>query len=264
MRSLTGVLVFGLLAAGCAGPVARIDAEIARTGYTKELRLGMRYRHVVLDNGVRDPAQPLAVYLEGDGSPYRGRYLVTSEPTSRRPLMLELMRSESAPAVYVGRPCYLGLATDSPCTPRDWTTGRFAEEIVASMCAVIERLALERGDVPVALYGHSGGGALAVLIARRLERVQRVVTLAGNLDPAAWTALHRYAPLTDSLDPLAGGALPARIAQLHVAGAEDENIPPTMIASAAQQLGAANVLVLPGVTHASGWYDHWPALRAGQ
>ncbi|HSN70971.1 MAG TPA: alpha/beta hydrolase [Steroidobacteraceae bacterium] len=261
LRILAALSIVSLLA-GCASPVARIEAQAERAGFERSVIKGTAYRHVVFDNGIHDRQRPLAVYLEGDGTPYHARYAIAADPTSRRPLMLELMGSETGPAVYVGRPCYLGLAQDARCTATDWTVGRFGPEIVASLVAVIDRLAEERGDVRVELFGHSGGGALAVLIARQLQRVEGVITLAGNLDPQGWTRWHRYAPLVDSLDPLDGGPLPARIRQLHAAGADDRNVPPAMIEAAARRLGAPGALILPGVEHNAGWRDHWPTLRA--
>jgi hypothetical protein len=263
IRVAGALAIVGLLAA-CASPVARIEATAERLGYHRQVLQGAAFRHVVYDNDRRDASRPLAVYIEGDGSPYHSRYFVASDPTSRQPLMLELMRFDDGPAVYVGRPCYLGLAADPPCDPVDWTTGRFGRDVVDSMAAVIDRLATERGDVSVELYGHSGGGALAVLIARRLKRVARIVTIAGNLDPAAWVRLHGYAPLSESLDPLADGPLSRDMEQLHAAGADDRNIPADLIVAAARRLGASDVRVLPAVTHNDGWYACWPALRAGQ
>jgi pimeloyl-ACP methyl ester carboxylesterase len=253
-----------LLVAACASPITKIDTEIERAGFARSIVAGQAYRHVVLDNGIRDAARPLDVYIEGDGSPYHGRYLVAADPTPRHPLMLGLMQLDRGPAVYVGRPCYLGLAADPPCRASDWTLGRFSEEIVSSLAAVIEQLAVERAVDRVVLLGHSGGGALAVLLARRLPQVVRVVTIAGNLDPTRWTALHHFAPLADSLDPLAGGPLPPSIEQLHLAGAQDENIPPSLIIAAAERLGGGEVRVVPGATHTHGWSEVWPAALAGQ
>src|SRR6185436_12059458 len=117
------------------------------------------------------------------------------DPTPRHPLMLQLMTLDSAPSVYVGRPCYFGLANDPPCTPRDWTLDRFSPRIVDSMASVIEQLRAGRGTDAIELYGHSGGAALAVLLAARLGGVQRIVTIAGNLDVEAWTTYHGYTPL---------------------------------------------------------------------
>jgi len=258
----SAALPIALLLASCAGPLERVETEIRQAGYQREIVTGGRYRHVVIDNGIVDPSRPLRVYIEGDGSPYRSRSVVAEDPTPRKPLMLELFRLETGPAVYVGRPCYLGLSDDPPCTPRDWTVGRFSDEIVVSMMTVIERLVAARGGGAVLFYGHSGGGALAALIARRLDDVAMVVTLAGNLDPPAWTALHGYSPLTGSLNPLDDGPLRPGISQFHFAGADDRNIPAALIDDAARRLGAVGAIVLPEVTHTSGWQEHWSAITA--
>lgn len=164
-----------------------------------------------------------------------------------------------APALYLGRPCYHGLANDKGCTPLVWTHERYGSAVVESLLAALERrVGRER---PLVLIGHSGGGALALLLAVRLQNACGVVTLAGNLDLAGWTELHGYAPLRGSLDPLAARPLPASQFQLHYAGSEDRQIPATLIARAALTLGGT-ARVLPAVGHTEGWLQVWPSLLA--
>jgi dienelactone hydrolase len=254
------VLVAFLLLQGCAPPAQRADAMAAGHGWTRTLVRGTDFRHVVYANGISDPARPLHVYLEGDGSPYVDPWTPAPDPTPRRPVMLPLMALDASPSVYVGRPCYFGLARDPPCTPNDWTLGRFSERVVESLAQAIEQLRRERGGGQVEIYGHSGGGALAVLLAARLPGVLRVVTLAGNLDPDAWAKHHGYSLLTGSLNPSRRGALPASVVQLHIAGAEDATVPPWMVDRASRQLGAATIEVLPNVTHSCCWRERWGAL----
>jgi hypothetical protein len=250
-----GALCF--LQSGCATPVDRIDAFAAERGWTKEILEGSGFRHVVIFNGVRASQDRLRVYIEGDGSPYLDRWTVSPDPTPRRPVMLELMALDPAPSVYVGRPCYLGLARDPPCAPPDWTVRRYSEQVTASMAQIIERLRVEHGAVALDLYGHSGGGTLAVLIAHRLADVERVVTLAGNLDVDAWASYHGYTPLSGSLNPVRFGSLPASIRQLHLAGSADRTVPVWLIRNAVPLLGGGEVQVLKGVTHTAGWREHW-------
>jgi pimeloyl-ACP methyl ester carboxylesterase len=242
---------------GCATPQDRIDAFTTAHGWTTEILAGAGFRHVVVFNGRR--GEGLHVYIEGDGSPYLDRWTVSPDPTPRRPVMLGLMALDPAPSVYVGRPCYLGLARDPPCTPADWTVDRYSEPVTASMTLVIEQLRSEHGAASIEVYGHSGGGTLAVLIAHRLQGVVRVVTLAGNLDTDAWARYHGYAPLRGSLNPVRLGKLPASIPQLHLAGSSDQTVPAWLILEAAPLLGG-KAEVLPGVTHTAGWNSHWPAV----
>ena len=102
--------------------------------------------------------------------------------------MLELMSLDHAPSLYLGRPCYFGMARQPPCEPQYWTTLRFSESVVASMAAALKAAVGSMVEQGFVLIGHSGGGTLAMLLAQRLDRVQSVVTIAGNLDIEAWAA----------------------------------------------------------------------------
>jgi pimeloyl-ACP methyl ester carboxylesterase len=260
-----GVLACGAALAGigaCASPAARLDAQAQHSGFSREEMRGTAYRHVVYAVGRADGGRTLDVYIEGDGTPYLTRRTVSPDPTPRRPVMLRLMGRGSRPALYVGRPCYGGLANDPPCTPLDWTLGRFSEPIVDSMAAVIERAGVQLGATTVNLFGHSGGGTLALLLARRVPGVRCVVTLAGNLDPDAWTDLHGYSRLAGSLNPAVLGPLPAQTRQRHYVGDRDRVTPPDLVRRAARRLGAEAV-VLAGVSHTRGWEKQWPAIVAG-
>lgn len=256
------LLVSGLLQ-GCATPLERADAFATSQHYSRSVVRGAEFRHVVFGNDRHDDSRALHVYLEGDGSPYLDRRTVAADPTPRDTVMLHLMALDPSPAVYVGRPCYFGLATDPPCSPVDWTLGRFSERVVASLARVIESLQQHGGYRALELYGHSGGGALAVLLGRRMSGVRRVVTLAGNLDPDAWARYHDYTPLSLSLNPVQLGALPASVQQLHVAAAEDTSVPAWLVQSAAPKLGDGRVVVLADANHTCCWAEHWPALLAG-
>jgi hypothetical protein len=194
-----------MVATACTGSMRRADGIAPEFGLGRGVQHGVDYRHVVFTSALMDTRGALHVYIEGDGTPYVARYDVAADPTPRHPLMLQLMTLDPAPSVYVGRPCYFGLANDPPCTPRDWTLDRFSPRIVDSMARVIEQLREGRGTGAIELYGHSGGGALAVLLAARLGGVQRIVTIAGNLDVDAWTTYHGYTPLEGSLNPVNAG-----------------------------------------------------------
>jgi pimeloyl-ACP methyl ester carboxylesterase len=251
------VLTLALLA-GCATPAERIDKRATAAGFARTVLTGVQYEHIVYRNGRAGTGQVLHVYIEGDGRPYLDRYAVAPDPTPRRALMLELMALDPGPAIYLGRPCYFGLADRAPCTPLEWSLRRFSADTVASMAAVIAHEGHDAAAVQI--FGHSGGGTLAVLLARTLHNVTAVVTLAGNLDPAAWARLHGYAPLTGSLDPLQGGALASSIRQWHLAGERDRNVPPALIEAAAQVLGKGDFRIVEHADHACCWQREWPAV----
>lgn len=151
------------------------------------------------------------------------------DPTPRDPLVLRLMAQDSAPSAYVGRPCYNGTAKDPGCGEAMWTSGRYSKTVVRSMTGVIRGLIDAHGFTEVKLIGHSGGGALAMLIAARIEEVSHVVTIAGNLDTDAWTTHHGYTRLYTSLNPAAQPDLSDRIMQWHLVGGRDGVVPPTIV-----------------------------------
>ena len=254
-----------LLAAGCSGNPPRPDDLARRFGFERRVQRGAEFTHVVFTKALMSaPAGALHVYIEGDGTPYLARHDFAADPTPRNPLMLRLMTLDPAPSIYVGRPCYFGLADSPPCAPRDWTLDRFSPRIVDSMARVIEQVRATRGTDAIELYGHSGGGALAVLLAARLGGVQRIVTIGGNLDTDAWAAYHGYTPLEGSLNPVRGGPLPASLIQQHFVGDRDKVVPPEIVAAAARRLGAPGVVVLHGVSHARGWDRAWPWILVGE
>lgn len=257
MSRWLGVLMVAMLG-GCATPAERIDEQATAAGFMRTVLTGVQYEHVVYRNDRDDSGQVLHVYIEGDGRPYLDRYAVSPDPTPRRALMLELMALDPGPAIYLGRPCYFGLAARAPCTPLDWSLRRFSADTVASMAAVIAQEGHDAAAVQI--FGHSGGGTLAVLLARTLHNVTGVVTLAGNLDPAAWARLHRYTPLTGSVDPLQGGALAESILQWHLAGERDRNMPPALIEAGVHALGAGEFRIVEGADHACCWQREWPAV----
>ena len=115
---------------------------------------------------------------------------INADPTPRKLIMLDLMKQDSAPALYLGRPCYFSVASSPPCAPRHWTYERYSSEIVESMANVLEKFLAAHPFDKVRLFGLSGGGTLVTLLAHRLPQPIAVVTLAANLDIDGWADLH--------------------------------------------------------------------------
>nr|MBS0019538.1 alpha/beta hydrolase [Gammaproteobacteria bacterium] len=254
------VLVLLLVLVGCASAPERIDQEAAQLGYKRIEVQGNGFVHVVYQKLKRTPDSVLHVYLEGDGTPWIRERWVADDPTPRTPLMLRLMALDAVDSVYVGRPCYHGLARTPPCQAKFWTSARYSREVVSSMATVVRRLLDARASDALCLFGHSGGGTLAMLLAAQLGSTRAVVTLAGNLDVQAWVGHHHYTPLAGSLDPARGLPLDRSIRQLHVIGSDDRVILPRFLDALAQQGVADNVVEVKGLTHSCCWEQVWPSV----
>lgn len=251
-------LVLLASSSGCSSVAQRFDRSAGELGLIRSEVQGLGFRHALyrpLDSQVG--SSRVHVYLTGDGTPYVRRTLRSADPTPRRPVVLNLMATDPTPRLLLGRPCYHGLARVGDCGSDLWTGARFGEQVQASMVAALMRVI--PAERPLVLIGFSGGGALAVLLARRLPNVVGIVTLGGNLDIDAWADLHGYSRLAGSGNPARGAALSVGGRQLHLAGARDQVVPSDLTRSATDRLGG-RMRVLADTTHHSGWLRHWPGI----
>lgn len=250
-------------------PEQYIDSRAFGYGMQKSVIDGIGFEHVVYANKPARKTTPAAtdpeyargedrlhIYIEGDGLAWRSRYVIADDPTSKNVLMLDLMAMDSTRSMYIGRPCYLGRARDEGCENSLWTYHRFSKSVVDSMVAAIDRGVA--GAEEVVLFGHSGGAALAMLIAARLPQVTAVVTIAGNLDTRAWVRHHRYTPLLGSLNPARQPSLSPDIRQLHLLGGQDTVIPPALVTDWIRSQPGASIWRFENYTHNCCWKQRWP------
>ena len=259
------LLVVALQATGCLSSYLaadRVERLARNAGFQRRIVEAGRFPVVVYLKPAARATQRVHVYIEGDGSPWIRHRWVARDPTPRNPLALKLMRLDSNASLYLGRPCYHGLHDMPPCEPRFWTSGRYSESVVESMAIALNALLAELSMDEAVLIGHSGGGTLAMLLAARLPMVRAVITLAANLDTDAWAAYHHYAPLHASLNPAQLAPLSRRIFQLHLAGKDDVNVPPSLIRPVVERQYNARWQVVRGQNHTCCWEALWPALLA--
>ncbi len=262
MRRFAAVLaIFAILPllAGCARPAERIYDSAAEFGFRPLLLDGRGFWLAAFFKPAKSAGgDSLHVYLEGDGSPWLSRWRIAEDPTPRDPVMLRLMASDTAPALYLGRPCYYGHARDPGCSPELWTYRRYAPEVVDSLAAGLRGFLRRHRYRRLALFGHSGGGALALLLAPRFPETRAVATLAGNLDTAVWTAYHGYSPLTGSLNP--ADTAPVGVAEYHYLGAGDQVVPARVFGPIAERRFPGGSVILPKYDHSCCWEDIWETI----
>jgi len=198
---------------------------------------------------IEQPGQTLKVYIEGDGHSFDNRGMPTDNPTPKSVFMRELAAGDPSPNVaYVARPCqFLQVA----CKEEDWTDGRFSENVVRSMDTAVAALMKKAQAKKVVLVGFSGGAQVAGLVAvRHPERVQKLITIAGVLDQAAWTKYHGDAPLTKSINLKDYQDVLKTIPQVHYAGEKDHVVPPELIQAFVEK---ENIVIVPKAGHGDGF-----------
>jgi len=258
LTNRTLIILLGVFCiAGCTTLAEQFASKARDLNMKREVVTGARFQHVVyIKTGPL--SKTLHVYLDGDGIPWiAGR--PSNDPTPRNPMVLKLMAQDKAPAVYVGRPCYHGVQTIGDCSSRHWLKDRYSEEVVVSLAAVINKLLEQGGYEKVALFGHSGGGALAVLLASRFSQTASVVTVAANLDLDAWAIYTQPNYLNGSLNPATLPPLPCSVHQRHYAGEKDIVVPPALMAKATSHLGS-ELIVIDNYDHVCCWEQFWPTV----
>ncbi len=255
------VMLFPLL--GCQSAQTRIDHVAIDAGFKRSTINVNGFELTIYKHHLDQTTDTLSVYLEGDGTPWRYRYFVMADPTGSNPLMLKLMAQDTQPSVYLGRPCYHGNSNDSACNDKLWTSARYSPTVVNAMGAALRVLIKQHKVKKVRLFGHSGGAALALLLAANQDKVVELVTVAGNLDTDGWTKLHGYTPLYSSLNPAKQPKLRASVVQWHLLGTADAVIPAQLSKPFVLNQTNAWGLSLPGFTHGCCWLALWPeVLRA--
>lgn len=260
--------IFVMQLAACATPTSRLIDIAESEDFERTSKSAHGYKLLVLQNTkATRAAEPLHVYLEGDGTPWVYRVVRTRDPTPRQPMMLRLMAVDSAPSIYVGRPCYNGTFDDEGCSSDLWTSARYSETVVASMSGVIQQMVDSTGASSVRLFGHSGGGTLAMLIAERIPAVDHVVTMAANLDTEGWIAHHGYTPLYGSLNPAKQAPLRSSVKQWHFLGGSDPVVPASLVKPFVNTQSSAFGFEIGNFSHGCCWRRMWPrvlrALNAG-
>lgn len=262
MRLLFILIPALLTAAACSSNAGRIDQQAHAAGLSRSVVQGQPYRHVVYANHVvartsGNWGERLVVFLDGDGRPWSddGQH-PSADPTTRNPIALKLLEQTPVPAIYVSRPCYQE-PTDTGCSPEIWTSRRYSPRVVESIAAAIRTAAQSAGLHELVLIGYSGGGALAVLVAERIENVAAVITLCANLDIDAWTAHHGYLPLRGSLNPAASDR-EHPWPEIHLQGTLDAVVPPSTTREYFKHHPAAHAWRFEDYDHVCCWVETWP------
>ena len=250
-----------LAVSACATTGERIDELALRSGLSKAVVAGTSYRHTIYMRATTPGSARVFVFLDGDGRPWGSDGLTPAiDPTTHNPIALKLLAATAAVGAYVSRPCYQQLL-DEGCAAAVWTSGRYSETVVNSLAGATREAMRRAGAQEVVFVGYSGGGALAVLVAERIDRVAGVVTISANLDTDAWTAHHNYLSLSESLNP-AKSDRPHPWPEIHMNGARDVVVPAATAQAYFEKYPAAQRWTFDAYDHVCCWVENWPMIYA--
>ena len=251
-----------LLAACMGSPSQSFSIHARDYGFVRVEEASQDPPLVLFYHGKLHKKAPLTIYLDGDGNPAAPANLGGQrDPTTRERLVLELMRQETGPAVLIGRPCYYPSRDGQRCSPKWWQEGRYSEAVVVRLATAFDAIVERYQPSVVTVVGYSGGGALAVLLAARRPEISSIITIAANLDTAAWAKFHGHKPLADSLNPLDVLPLPHPVRQLHFYGGRDQQVPVASAQAAIARDPTARVEVIESFDHRCCWAKRWGELR---
>lgn len=202
--------------------------------------------------------KPYKFYIEGDGSAFRSDGSVSSDPTPRSTLLREIAFGDNqSNIIYLARPCQY--VQDNMCEAKYWSTARFSTEAVNAEYEAIKSIA---GEQSVTLVGFSGGAQIAGLIAVKYKdiKIQKLVTIAGNLDVKSWTDYHEVPTLFLSDDLANYKTDYAKFNQIHYVGLQDENIIPQITENFVTDKNT--IQYIKKASHNKGWKASYNSIRS--
>jgi hypothetical protein len=254
------LLAFGLLLSGCASQ-KNLDQLVQERKLVKQTIDTGRFTHLLIAPNTESASHDvLHIYIEGDGSPWLRKDAIAADPTPHNPLALKLMLQDPTPSIYLGRPCYFGLMNSPNCVPPVWTHLRYSEQVIDSMQAALEKYLQDNAYQHLTFIGYSGGGVIAMLLAKRFPQTNRLVTIAANLDIDAWTRYHNFSALSGSINPATQPPLPWSIQQTHYAGKRDKNVPVAIINYVSSRQPNSKMRTKENFDHICCWEKEWPDL----
>lgn len=195
-------------------------------------------------------SKQMVVYIEGDGMAWISRDQLSNNPTPLNPVALELASMDNSNNVlYIARPCqYLWPQnTFKNCNSKFWDNKRGSEEVIAAINQVISIVKTKENIRLIKLVGYSGGGGIATLITARRNDIEKLVTVAGNLNYQLFANIHGLTPMNGSVDPITVAKQIELVPQIHYFGAKDETIPEKITRSFSN-----DVVLVEDATH-SNW-----------
>lgn len=210
---------------------------------------------------VKDGA--LQVVIEGDGYAWVTSHAPSENPTPKNPVGLKLAMGLGA--VYLARPCQY-YWQENICGVPYWTDRRFDPDVIKSVNEALDILKDETGAAQFDLVGFSGGAYIAFAMAATRLDIRQVTTVAGVLDPDAWTKFLEVSPLKSRyrLQDLLQQSKKTQF--IHYCSPDDDIVACNLAQITAREaaaMGLSNhrVIPIPGEGHESLWEKALPMIQ---
>ncbi|MCB1783836.1 MAG: hypothetical protein KDI13_07550 [Alphaproteobacteria bacterium] len=206
------------------------------------------------------------VYIAGDGDVWTSPREWKDNPTPQNPVGLHLASKDDAQnVIYIARPCqYSGMMDRAEdCPPALWHEARYGQQVINSVNAALDEMALRYDLRGFNLIGYAGGGTVASLLATRRTDILSLRTVAGVMDHKAQSAALQAPVLTQSLNPVDEADKLSHVPQYHFIGGQDKYVPPAVLHSYLQALPPTRCVQYDMIQEAGyedGWVDKWPEL----
>lgn len=247
-----------LIISGCASKQIEIDEASSHSE--------LQPRTIHTDDYEIQTLQPrsfgnkVRVYIESDGRAWRSSRTISDDPTPTKSLMIRYAIEDPENAIYMARPCQFISGVN--CTKAIWTDSRFGGQVVSSMSQALDQIKSQHGVQKFELVGHSGGAAIALLLAAGRDDITLVQTIAGNVDHRAWTEVKNLSPLNSSLNPADYAEKLIRIPQRHFVGLRDQTVPGDVIyAYMLKVQPQCSVMLDVDADHWEGFDEAWTKYR---
>ncbi len=202
------------------------------------------------------------LYIEGDGLSWVTIDKPSKNPTPINPMGLKLFLQDfNKCTVYIARPCQY--ISGSNCKPKYWTSGRFSNEVIKSFNEALDKIKKITKASSFRLFGYSGGGAIATILAAKRDDISILVTIGGNLDIKKWSSEHYITPLYDSLNPANFTQQLSSIKQFHLIGEKDTIVGISVFQSYFKKFKNKNNIrykVFKGFNHNCCWEKNWGSI----
>ena len=276
-RIIATLILAAITAAACV-PVKhtrqQTAARIATPAFMIDRQLKAGDFTLTLYERIHSRGNSANLYIEGDNAE------IGIDPTPKTPIALQLAaRDKAENVIYIARPCQYSnrpviwkeiAGENETCDKKYATTHRFDPIVITAYNEALDEIKRRWDITSFNLYGHSGGGTIAALLATKRSDILSLTTVAGNLDHAAYSnSLRLSQKAGDTGHFISEKSLNARdiarklnnLPQYHYIGGADTVMPPATLhsyLSAAGRSTCLNYKIIEENGYTQGWVDKWP------